>query len=64
MKGGLGGEAGRRTQGWWRIDSPALKKAVKHAHNLLMKEVNVVETLGKRLGVCVLLCCIRKGRQG
>ena len=46
------------------IDSPTLKKAVEHAHDLLMKEVNVVEMLGKRLGVRVLLCCIQKGRQG
>ena len=46
------------------IDSPALKKAVKHAHDLLMKEVNVVETLRKCLGVRVLLCCIQKGWQG
>ena len=46
------------------IDSPALKKAVEHAHDLLMKEVNVVKTLGKRPGVRVLLCCIRKNRQG
>ena len=46
------------------IDSPALKKVVEHAHDLLMKEVNVVEMLRKRPGVCVLLCCIQKGRQG
>ena len=38
------------------IDSPALKKMVKHAHNLLMKEVNVVQTLGKDPGVSVLFC--------
>ena len=38
------------------INSPALKKAVKHAHDLLMKEVDVVQTLRKGLGVRVLLC--------
>ena len=46
------------------VNSPTLKKAVKHVHDLLMKEVNVVQTLGKGLGVSVLLCCIQKGRQG
>ena len=44
------------------INSPALKKAVKHVHDLLMKEVDVVQMLGKGLGVSVLLCCIQKGR--
>ena len=46
------------------IDSPALKKAVEHAHDLLMKEVKVVEMLRKRLGVCVLLCCNPEGPAG
>ena len=46
------------------INSPALKKAVKHAHDLLMKVVNVVQTLRKGLGVSMLLCCIQKGQQG
>ena len=64
------GEGGTWWGGWLPYpemvegSSPLLSRRQSSMHDLLMKEVDVVQMLRKGLGVCVLLGCIQKGQHG